>query len=303
MVASDNRLSETDIRSPDSHTTVVRADASETRPWAVKAPVCPLLKQFFIAHLGVGDMPSPFEIVRNRLGGRYFLASLDGQGRVLVDGRWKSCSPGQAFMLPPGTRHAFHTAPGGRWRFCWVRYRATDTRTPPDSSTPVLAEFDGRELERAILGLHDELKCESSPAAVDLWVRLVEHYVNQFAGQQRVDPRLVELWQTVESNLAAAWSSDEMAARIGLSEKQLERLCRRHLGRTPRQQLIWLRMRRAADLIASRDDTIESIAHAVGYQNPFVFSRTFRRCMGWPPSEYAQMQPRTPQGEREYDSI
>jgi transcriptional regulator GlxA family with amidase domain len=45
-------------------------------------------------------------------------------------------------------------------------------------------------------------------------------------------------------------------------------------------------MRRAAELLTSSNAKIETIAAQVGYQNPFVFSTTFQRVMGWRPSEY-----------------
>ena len=32
------------------------------------------------------------------------------------------------------------------------------------------------------------------------------------------------------------------------------------------------------------------IAAAVGYDNPFVFSRTFKKWIGWPPSDYRHRQ-------------
>ena len=41
----------------------------------------------------------------------------------------------------------------------------------------------------------------------------------------------------------------------------------------------YLRMRRAAELLATTEDKIETIAGAVGYQNPFVFSTTFKARM------------------------
>jgi AraC-like DNA-binding protein len=78
-----------------------------------------------------------------------------------------------------------------------------------------------------------------------------------------------------------------MAREVHLSEKQLERLCRRELGRTPRQQLIWLRMRRAAELLADDTRKIANVTAGVGYENPFVFSIAFKRCMGWLPSEHS----------------
>ena len=77
-------LSETDIRSLRGKAWIIRSDASDVRPWLASAPVCTGLAHHMIRHLAVADMPAPFEIVRTHLGGSYFLASLAGEGRVLV---------------------------------------------------------------------------------------------------------------------------------------------------------------------------------------------------------------------------
>jgi len=55
-------------------------------------------------------------------------------------------------------------------------------------------------------------------------------------------------------------------------------------------QVTYLRMERAAKLLITTPDKIESIASTVGYANPFVFSRTFKKWIGWPPSEYRTRQ-------------
>lgn len=287
MRTTDNNLSETDIRSPSAVTWTVRADTRDRRPWIVGAPVCPALLQHQIVHLGIAAMPAPFEIVRTKLGGTYFLACFGGEGQVLVDGRWKRCRPGEAFLLPPGTLHAFHTPPGQHWEFCWVRYREAPGQRPlATASSPVLAQFDAEPLRHAIHGLHHEAANQSTPAALDRWVDLIQLYVLRFAQPAEMDRRLSRLWESVGNDLARPWTSAEMARTAHMSEKHLERLCRRELGRTPRQQLIWLRMKRAAELLTDGADKIETVASRVGYQNPFVFSTTFRRCMGWSPSQY-----------------
>ena len=286
MSPTDKNLSETDIRSPNSHQCTVRGEGGDDRPWLRSAPLCAQLGSRGVLHLGVATMPAPFEIVRTQLGGSYFLASFAGCGRVLVDGRWKPCNAGDAFLLPPGTLHAFGTESGGTWSFCWVRYR--DGIGPPAAASgpPVVAPFDPEPLRHAILGLYSECAHAHDEGAVTRWVELTEHYVYRFAHPTTLDPRLARLWQEVAERIAEAWTAREMAETAGLSEKHLERLCKQQLGRTPRQQLIWLRMRRASELLVDRERTIESIAAAVGYRNPFVFSTTFRRIMGWPPSRY-----------------
>lgn len=300
MSRSDQNLSETDIRPPGAETVMIRADALDTRAWLSNAPVCPDLERHRIRHLAVAHMPSPFEIVRTKLGGSYFLACFGGEGLVLVDGRWTKCSPGQAVLLPPGTLHAFKTTPNHCWEFCWVRYQERAGQPPLTAAqTPVIARFHSEGLRLGILGLFHE--CGSSGAAIrtdqrsshrpDLvainrWVDLIQHYVLRFAEPTCLDPRIWRLWEQVVSRLAEPWTIADMAQAVHLSEKQLQRICLKELGRSPRQQLIWLRMRRAAELLNERDSKIETIASRVGYQNAFVFSSTFKRVMGWSPSEY-----------------
>jgi AraC-like DNA-binding protein len=50
-------------------------------------------------------------------------------------------------------------------------------------------------------------------------------------------------------------------------------------------------MRRAADLLAATEKTIEAIALEIGYHSPFVFSNAFIKCIGWRPSDYRRKRP------------
>ena len=300
MCPPDQNLSETDIRPPDAEVSMVRGDAEDSREWLTSAPVCSELNRYRIRHLAVARMPSPFKIVRTRLGGSYFLACFGGEGCVLVDGRWTKCVPGQAVLLPPGTLQAFHTTPGQSWDFCWVRYQERSGQQPLTcAQTPVIAQFDSEGLRLAILGLFHECTAAKHDSQNDLqklphvgspaigrWIDLVHHYVLRFAAPTRLDPRIWHLWELVAAGLDQPWTITEMANVVHLSEKQLQRLCLKELGRSPRQQLIWLRMRRAAELLVEQRRKIEAIANEVGYKNPFVFSTTFKRVMGWSPSDY-----------------
>ena len=284
MLRRDFNLSETDIRSTKAKTWIVRSDAEDSRDWLQAAPVCRALANHQIRHLAVARMPAPFEIVRTRLSGSYFLASFSGEGRVLIDGRWARCPSGRAILLPPHTLQAFQTPAGKRWDFCWVRYQERAGQKPLASArTPIVAEFASEPLRLAILGLHHE--CSTGGALSGRWADLIHEYVTQFAQPAAMDSRLWNLWEEVAASLGNSWTITEMARQVHLSDKQLQRLCLKELGRSPRQQLIWLRMRHAADLLQT-NAKIDSIAREVGYQNPFVFSTTFKRVMGWTPSTY-----------------
>jgi hypothetical protein len=90
----------------------------------------------------------------------------------------------------------------------------------------------------------------------------------------------------VAKHVGRDWTLSELAHAVHVSPEHLRRLCRKALGRSPMQHVIWLRMRKAAELLATTDAKIDAVSKAVGYENPFVFSNTFKKWIGWRPSEH-----------------
>jgi AraC-like DNA-binding protein len=259
----------------------------ETREWKIRAEECPALSAHHIAHVGCADAVPPYEMVRLDLTGTYFLCCSGGDGRILLDGRWQHCRAGWACLAPPHALIAFHAAPGARWQFSWVRYREPADQKPLlSSSSPAMAKFEPEPLRAAIMGLYHEVQHSVAPATIHHWVALIQTYVLRFARPWHTDDRLGHLWELVASRLEEPWTLDRLAQRCHLSTEHLRRLCRKELGRSPMQHVISLRMQKAASLLSTTDDKIETIATAVGYENPFVFSTMFKRWVGWRPSEY-----------------
>ena len=90
------------------------------------------------------------------------------------------------------------------------------------------------------------------------------------------------------------WRVEELAKLCGLSEPQFYRRFRQVTGSSP---IDWLRRERishARRRLVESDDPIKQIAEQVGYNDPFYFSRDFKRYTGMSPSEYRRTQP----GER-----
>ncbi len=269
---------------PLSETHIIGA---ETREVKVRAVECPPLAGHHIAHVGVADAAAPYEMVRLDLSGTYLLSCFSGRGEILLDGRWQQCREGWACLAPPHALLAFRAVKGTRWGFTWVRYQQPPEQRPIISaSSPALARFDPAPIRCAVEGLFSEMQSQVAPMAVTHWVELIHTYVLRFARPWQSDDRLGHLWEHVAVRLGEKWSLDLLAARCHLSTEHLRRLCRRELGRSPMHQVIYLRMQLAAKLLATTEDKVETIARAVGYENPFVFSTTFKKWVGWRPSDY-----------------
>jgi AraC-like DNA-binding protein len=280
-------LVETTVHSLQTRMRGVQAANVEPRPWIEKFPVCQALNQYQMLHIGIQETEAPTRIVRAKQTTTYFLACIKGQGTVLIDGRWRICREGYACLLPAHTLNAFAALPKSRWEFCWVCYRRpTEQRPIADVTTPVMARYDPLPLRSAILGLMYESNGPAEPKLMHEWTDLVHAYVLRFAQPSDQPDQLKLLWERVVANLADDWSLGRLASEAGYSNEHLRRLCQRQLGRSPMHHVIYLRMRRAAELLGTTNLTIEAVSNQIGYQNPFVFSNAFTKWIGWRPSEY-----------------
>lgn len=72
----------------------------------------------------------------------------------------------------------------------------------------------------------------------------------------------------------------------GLSERSFKRRFQKCTGLSPIQYVHALRLEEAKQLLESTDNSIESIAEQVGYEDSSFFSRLFRREVGLTPSQY-----------------
>lgn len=100
-------------------------------------------------------------------------------------------------------------------------------------------------------------------------------------------PKLIRAVEIMEANIEEPMSQEMLARCIGISRRQLERLFRRHLGRTPAQYYLETRLERARHLLYQTDMPIMSVACATG----FVSASHFTTC-------YRQMFGKTPRAER-----
>jgi len=287
MNESDQELADITIHGARTHMRGVQAMNVESRPWIEDFPVCPALNQYQIIHVGIEKTSAPMQIVRTKQTTTYFLACQGGRGRVLIDGRWRVCREGFACLLPAHTLNAFEAIPGNHWEFCWVCFkRPSEQRPIADVTTPVMARFDPLPLQSAILGLMHECNGPGQPTLMQEWADLIHAYVLRFAQPTNQPDQLRLLWERVATHLAEDWSLARLAREAGYSNEHLRRLCRRQLGRSPMHQVTYLRMRRAAELLATTELTITAITYEIGYHNPFVFSNAFTKWVGLRPSEY-----------------
>lgn len=157
----------------------------------------------------------------------------------------------------------------------------------------------------------DRITCAGGAVAADLAAYIIERHLGQNwarkslrilvmdnprpanalqplpGGEYHVNNRLVgRALLLMEQNLSRSLSSDEIAARVGISKRQLERLFSRETNDSLQKFYRKIRLRYGLWLLQNTKRLITDIAQECGFADTAHFSRAFRGVFNKRPTDY-----------------
>ena len=81
-------------------------------------------------------------------------------------------------------------------------------------------------------------------------------------------------------------SVDKVAGLLHLGRTIFYKKVRGTTGYTPNDYIRVIRLRKAAELLKEGEKNVSEVAYAVGFDNPYYFSKCFKEQFGMPPSQY-----------------
>jgi AraC-like DNA-binding protein/mannose-6-phosphate isomerase-like protein (cupin superfamily) len=259
------------------------------------------VRELYVTDLGWYPRASGHERRRDEGADEHILMlCVEGEGVYDVGGREGHLRPGEALLIPRGMPHAYGASDVAPWSIHWVHFLGDDAdyyvRLLPDGSCrlPVAAGTMERmadvyrcacaSLDR---GLSGAVMCYLSHALRHLLGLLFfenRSYDVAARGPSRHD---VAGWiDAMIVRIGEPLSLTVMARHAGLSVPQFSAVFRRHAGMTPVNYFIHLKIQRACALLDADRLSIAEVGRAVGYEDPYYFSRTFRRVMGVSPRSF-----------------
>lgn len=82
------------------------------------------------------------------------------------------------------------------------------------------------------------------------------------------------------------FSVDKVAGLLHLGRTIFYKKVRGTTGYTPNEYIRVIRLRKAAELLKEGEKNVSEVAYAVGFDNPYYFSKCFKEQFGMPPSQY-----------------
>ena len=154
------------------------------------------------------------------------------------------------------------------------RFTCSGGTAPLDLMLSRIARDHGDELATKVSEqcLLDRIRGPHDRQRMPIRIRLGVHH-----------PKLIMAIELMEANIEDPLPQEQLAHYVGLSRRQLERLFRRHMGRTPAQYYLELRLERARHLLYQTDLPIMNIACACGFVSASHFSTCYRQMFGKTP--------------------
>ncbi len=147
------------------------------------------------------------------------------------------------------------------------RFTASGGTAALDMMLHMIEVDHGRDLAVAVAEqfLHERIRSDYDRQRMPLRLRLgLSH------------PKILEVVGLMEENLEEPLPCVELASRSGISSRQMERLFRKYLGRTPRRYYLELRLERAQRLLTQSTLPVMEVALACGFVSPSHFAKCYR---------------------------
>ncbi|WP_438957210.1 GlxA family transcriptional regulator [Cognatiyoonia sp.] len=136
-----------------------------------------------------------------------------------------------------------------------------------DMMLKIIADDHGEELANAVADqlIYSAIRTDQDTQRLSIPTRIgVRH------------PKLSQVIQMMEQNIEDPISPSILAKDVGMSTRQLERLFRRYLSRSPKRYYMELRLQKARNLLMQTDMTVINVALACGFASPSHFSKCYR---------------------------
>ena len=151
-----------------------------------------------------------------------------------------------------------------------------------DMMLSIIAVAHGRELATNVAEqfIHERIRDQHDQQRMGLRTRLgISH------------PKLLQVIAIMEDNLEEPVARAALARRAGMSTRQLERLFRKYLARTPTRYYLELRLYRARMLLMQTSLSVLDVALACGFVSASHFSKCYREFFRRTPREERQSAP------------
>ena len=265
-----------------------------------RAATLPVVRCLFPTHLGRFDAARHHYVDRRQGTPEHiFIACLAGAGRCWIrKTRW-DLTEGHAIVLPPHIHHRYQADETRPWTIFWIHFVGSEAQDYCQAMNvsagqprfwiadlpQITAAFE--EVYSYVLGgFTDNDLLGLSTATARLFGLCRYFQRSPDARRRETEERVVAAIRFMQQNVSRTLQLRECADRARWSSPHFNMVFKRHVNIPPMKFFARLKTTRACELLKTTDLTVREIAAQLGFEDPFYFSRFFRRHQNISPSRY-----------------
>jgi AraC family transcriptional regulator, arabinose operon regulatory protein len=232
---------------------------------------------------------------RSGAGQAIVIMCADGAGWCEMGDARHEVGPNQVLIIPPRVPHSYFADTARPWSIWWLHVTGEDVAdmlaaiglTISAPTAPMSDPLRAFELTESICDDldRDETFASLTAAAGTAW-NLLAQLAAERDGRAAAREPITRVQNHLREHLAAPVSVPALASLAGFSSSHFSARFRTVTGYSVTEYVKRLRMARARQLLITSDRTVAEIAAAVGYPDPFYFSRHFSTVNGVSPRDY-----------------
>lgn len=226
---------------------------------------------------------------------------IKGKGYYVIDKKRFEVTPNQFFIIPKTEVYMRYWADNeDPWTIYWVHFTGDDIESFNRSLNigefkgPVHIPFNNKALDiwnniyqNLEMGYSIENLCNASFCLYSLVATFLfphKHDTNngQITGEDIITDTIIHMKDNIEKKMTV----EDMAGQQKLSSSHFSSLFRKATGMPPIDYFIHLKMQKACQCMHANEAKIKNIAMDLGYEDPYYFSRVFKKYMGMSPEQY-----------------
>jgi AraC-like DNA-binding protein len=255
-----------------------------------------LTKRFHLTAIGYYPHAGYHDRERKTGSSQYILLyCVKGRGNIFLQHKHIQLQPNSFFIIPKNIPHRYASSVTDPWSIYWVHFagehadliyqqlQEKEDRTNIPHDERIIMQFE--EIYHLLDGNFNTRLLEI--ASIKL-----QHFIASFVYSQEIsltsslhDP-IQHSVQFMKDHLNCALNIEELAKQQRLSVSHYCRLFRSRTGSSPNQYFNQLKIQKSCQYLYFTDMHIKEICTAVGFDDPFYFSRLFKKLMGVSPSSY-----------------
>ena len=231
------------------------------------------------------------------------IVCVKGEGWCEIEGKNEVIRPAQALLIPHDKPHTYGASSKNPWSIHWVGFLGEDSdyylqMLPHNSWKVHISRTALTQMRSNFRGMYRCVRLGYSDHNIYYLTHAAQHilgllfysnsaYAPEMREQSRHD---LQAWiEFMADRVGGPLSLLEMAKHARLSVQHFSTIFRCRTGASPVDFLIHLRIQRACQLLDTTSMGVADVGRAVGYEDPYYFSRIFRKVMATSPSKYREL--------------